>query len=112
MKSRRDSPCAQSVKQDGGWIGRFIGVVFIEQLVTGMGGIGEFCQFLAEGSDLFVVENADATQIAVLVEESQLLVCQLKGIDICIQRRQETADRLVVERQIPNHGRSLLSNNY
>ena len=55
------------MKQDGVWRSRFVGVIFVPQVVTIVLGIEKVGQFRAQGLNLIVIEQAYSRQIPLAV---------------------------------------------
>ena len=60
VKAGRDAPGAQRVEQHARRIGRFVGVVFMEEAVGRMVRVEQPLQFLAQRLNLLVREDANA----------------------------------------------------
>src|SRR2546425_7349634 len=74
MKARSNAPRAQRMKQRGRWISRLVGMEFIEEFVAGVIWVDKFGQLCAKDFDLLLVQEAYAGEIAVGVEEFDLIV--------------------------------------
>src|SRR5215469_16633738 len=73
VKAGRDTPGSQRVKQDLCRIGRFVGMILVEEVMAGMRRIREQGQLLAKRFYLLVVEDANAGQIAMFAVKPHLL---------------------------------------
>jgi len=76
VESGSDSPSTQSVKEHRFRITRFVGVIFVKELVAFMRRISQLRQLLTQGFHLPVVHDSDAAQVPVFVEERKLLFGQ------------------------------------
>ena len=105
VEPRRDPPRAQGVEQDRVRIARFVGVVLVEQLVTGMCRIEETFELHPQHVHLAVVQKADTRQIALPVVEVQLLVAQAVFGPIFPSSRlgEEIAHRAMRVRKVVSH---------
>ena len=99
VEPRFDAPGAEGVEKDRRGVPGFVGVELVEEVVAGLGGIHEARQFLAQGFDLTVGENADTREVAVLVKKGDLF-----GRQFSAAPGAERAERLVDLRQVADHG--------
>ena len=76
MKTGRDAPGAQRMKQNGNRIGRFVGMKFVEEMMAQVIRIDQFCELATQYFDLFVIEDADAGEIAASVKKFYLLAAE------------------------------------
>src|SRR5437764_887361 len=67
-----DPPRAQRMKQNRPGDTRLVRVKFVEQVMAGMAGIHQPREFFPQRFNLRVVEDTNAGQVAVLVEEGDL----------------------------------------
>src|ERR1043165_648632 len=74
VQSRRDAPCSEGVKEYLIGIGRFVGVEFVKQVMTGMRRIYELSELAPQRVDLRVVEHFDSREVAVFAVEVYLLL--------------------------------------
>src|SRR5215471_8025659 len=73
MKGRRDAPTTEGVKQSGRRIGRFICMKLVEEIMRRMVAIHQLRELCAQHRNLLVIEEAQARQIALGVEEVDLI---------------------------------------
>ena len=105
VKTRRDTPRPERMKQYARGVGRFVAVELIEKMVSGMSRIGDRLELAAKGVDLFLVEYANAREIPVLVKERHLLVGQAIAIPRgVITPWKQIGDRLVTNGEVRHHG--------
>src|SRR5438132_11423757 len=102
MKTRRNAPRAQSMKEHRFRIGRFVGMKFVEKLMARMAGIDQLREFGAQRLNLIVIQCAKAGEVAVSVKELDLLVCwpilfPIRGRFWCVEM---IADGSVKTRQV------------
>ena len=67
-----DAPCAERVEEHGAGIGGFVGVVFVEQPVAGVGWVGKLGELCAEGIALGVGKYRHARNVSLFVEVGDL----------------------------------------
>ena len=75
MKAGRDPPRAQSMKKHRCWIGRFVGMIFVKELMARMIWIDQLHEFGAQRLNLIVIQRANAGEVAISVKELDLIVC-------------------------------------
>src|SRR5206468_3726590 len=73
MKTRRDAPRAQRMKEHRPGISRFVRMEFVEESVAGMIRTDELRELSAQRFDLLVIQHASAGEVAMRVEERDLL---------------------------------------
>src|SRR5438067_9840358 len=107
VKARPNAPGAESMKQDRVRLARFVGVVFVPQLMPGMVGIEELDQLGAELCDLVVGQNPHAGQVALVVIESDLLVAESIAFPLGARlgKRKQVANKFVASGKIGGHWR-------
>jgi hypothetical protein len=73
-------------------------VKLVKEMVAGTLRIHQEFKLLAKPVDLFVGQHADASQIAILLEKTDLFIGQSKTIDrfVARERGDKIADRMVM----------------
>jgi hypothetical protein len=95
MKTGRDPPRAECMKEDMIRIGRFVGVVFVKQFSIFRLPIKQSSQLLSERFHL-VRENADSAQVPMLVKEIDLLLAELVLSDRATHVAKKRADEMMM----------------
>jgi hypothetical protein len=74
-----------------------------------MGGVHDLCEFLSQRLDLFVIQEPYVGQIAVLLEESELLGREPVSIPITrfLRPREDAGHRSMEKGKVLHGGRSL-----
>lgn len=80
MKRGGDTPSAQGVEKDAVGIGRFVGVEFVEEVVSGVFGVHDSGQFLNQTIGLFFCKAAHSGDIAKIMEVFDLFGSEQEGV--------------------------------
>ena len=68
------APCAECVEEDLIGIGGFVCVEFVEEMMTGVCGVYELCEFATQRVELRLVEHLDSREVAVLAVQIYLFI--------------------------------------
>src|SRR6266498_4152584 len=98
MKAFGYTPGSQCMKECSGRISRFIRMILVEELITGICRVSKFVKLCSQSFDLMVIKKAYAGEITVGFVKLQLLGGQSPTIPfprVRVQRKQ-IADQLMV----------------
>lgn len=111
MKPRPQAPCAEGVEQHPVGIARFIAVIFVPQLASGMSCGKKFSQFLSQRFQGGRIEQLDPVDESMFVKERDLILGQPIPFPLgsTVGTSEEIRNRFVDGRKIGRHGIELKS---
>jgi len=98
VKTWRDAPRAQGMKEHCFRIGGFIGMKFVKEVMARMIWIDQLHEFGAQRLNLIVIQDANAGEVAISVKELDLIVGEAIFIQNFVNARrfEESGDRFVM----------------
>jgi hypothetical protein len=82
MESRAQSPCPQGVEQDLVRLGRLVPMVLVPELFPVVILLKELIEFRPQAINLFLVEQADPSQVTVLMKKRYLFIRQTESVPL------------------------------